>query len=155
MIDVSRQQLSRTLTAVLFVAVLMGLIGIVYLAVTPYQQTDPHTEFYVLGPDGAADGYPSNLTVSETGRFILGVTNNEHQETTYTAVIEHEDGFIYRETLTLADGETWEDEIEISFDEPGEHRLEILLYLGEDVGDDEEPYRELWMTIDVTAEDEE
>lgn len=141
------------LTLALAVVFLIGLSGVVYLAATPYEQTEPNTEFYVLGPDGAAEDYPSNLSVGEKGEFIVGVTNNEHEPMQYTAVVEVEDGGqqFYEETLTLPDGETYEERVEVEFDSAGEYRLNIWLYEGADVGG--EPYRKLWLTVNV-SEDE-
>ena len=71
----------------------------------------------------------------------------------YTAVVEVEDGGqqFYEETLTLPDGETYEERVEVEFDSAGEYRLNIWLYQGSDVSG--EPYRELWLTVNV-SEDE-
>jgi len=141
------------LTLGLAVVFLVGLSGVVYLAATPYEQTEPNTEFYVLGPDGVAEDYPSNLSVGEKGEFIVGVTNNEHESMQYTAVVEVDEGDqqFYEETLTLPDGETYEERVKLEFDSAGEYRLAIWLYKGPDATG--EPYRELWLTVTVTADE--
>lgn len=57
-----------------------------HIATTP-RTGERFTEYYVLGPGGMADDYPTNLTVNETGHVILGAVNREHKEMDYLMVI--------------------------------------------------------------------
>lgn len=145
----TRTLATRALTGVLTVALLVALSGVIYLAITPYQQADAHTEFYVLGPDGVAEQYPTNLTVDEEGEFIVGTTNNEHQEMTYTVVVESEDTRFAVETFTLGTRETLEERVTIAFESPGTYRVDIHLYRGESIQAGQDPYRELWLDVEV------
>lgn len=137
------------LTGVLTIVLLVAFSGVVYLASTPYQQMDPHTEFYVLGPDGEADEYPRNLSVDEEGQFIVGATNNEHERTTYTVVVETDDARFATETFALEDGETWEEPVTIEFESTGTHRVDLYLYRSDSAGRPDAAYRELWLDVEV------
>lgn len=142
--DRTRTRRARVLTVVLAVVFLVALIGVVYIAITPQPQTDTHTELYVLGPDGVAGGYPTNLTVGEAGEFIVGATNNEHRETTYTVVVEAGGTQHSEKRFTIDDGETWEEQFTLTFESPGTHRVGIYLYRGGQADEGGEPYREVW-----------
>ena len=42
----------------------------------------------LLGPGGNASGYPTNLTVNETGNVIIGVANHEGATVSYTVLVD-------------------------------------------------------------------
>lgn len=138
------------LTVVLTIVLLVAFSGVVYLAATPYQQMDPHTEFYVLGPDGVANEYPRNLSVGEEGEFIVGATNNEHERTAYTVVVETDSTRFASETFTIEAGETWEAPVTIEFESAGTHRVNLYLYRSDSAGSTDAAYRELWLDVEVT-----
>jgi uncharacterized membrane protein len=74
-VSVVRAKLERALTWALGIALLGSMLAVGYVAVNPPETTDPYTEFYVLGPEGNASGYPSNLTVGESGAFASIVSD--------------------------------------------------------------------------------
>jgi uncharacterized membrane protein len=41
------------------------------------------TEFYILGPEGKAEGYSQNLSLGEKGEVTLGIVNHEQEEASY------------------------------------------------------------------------
>lgn len=145
-----RRHGTQALTVVLTITLLVAVIGVIYLAITPYQQTDAHTEFYVLGPNGVAEEYPTDLAIDDEGEFIVGATNNEHQEMTYTVVVETEDTRFAEETFTRGEGESWEERVTLAFDSPGTYRVDIYLYRGNSIEAGETPYRELWLDVEVS-----
>ena len=147
--DQTQTRGARALTVALAVVFFVALSGVFYLAITPQQQADAHTELYVLGSDGVAGGHPTNTTVGEEGEFIVGATNNEHQEMTYTVVVEAGETRFAEERFTIDDGETWEEEITIAFGSAGTRRVEIYLYRGRQVEGSIEPHREVWFDIKV------
>lgn len=142
-----RDALHRTLTWGLAVVLVVAVAGTIYLAVNPPETTDPYTEFYILGPGGNASGYPTNLSVGETGMVIVGITNHEHVQTTYTLVLELDNATIDRRNATIADEATWEERVRFSVQEPGRQRLRFLLYKGANEG---EPYRHLRLWLEVS-----
>lgn len=147
--DDLRVRLSRALTWVLAIALLCSVGGVVYVAANPPETTDPYTEFYILGPSGNASGYPTNLTVGERGELIVGVSNHEHETTTYTVALVLANQTVETRTITVADEETWQETMAFTAQEPGRQRLRILLYHGEETTG--EPYRWLRLWVNVSA----
>jgi uncharacterized membrane protein len=119
------------------------------IAVSPPNPTEAYTEFYVLDDDGDAEGYPTNLTVGETGRVIVGVSNHEHDDRTYTVAVVLEDRTLENRTLTVRDERTADFQVDFSASQPGRKRLVFLLYEGEETTG--EPYRKLRLWLDISA----
>lgn len=139
---------SKKITHSLTIILLVGLTGLGVITVYPISLDEPTTEFYVLGPSGDATAYPDNLTVSETGTFIVGVTNHERSETTYTLVLSEGESLLEQRQLTIDEGNTWERKLTYSPDSAGQKQVQLKLYKGsEAVGD---PYRSLRLVIEVT-----
>lgn len=65
------------------VGLLIASGGLAYHIATTPRTGERFTEFYVLGPDGMADDYPTNVTVNESGHVILGAVNREHRDMDY------------------------------------------------------------------------
>ena len=145
----TKQTANRVLTWVLFIALVLALVGVGYVAMSPSAQEDPFTEFYILGPEGEAADYPTNLTVGEEGELIVGITNNEHRDMTYTVVLATGGDVLEERTVDVPDGATWEDDVTFVLDDSGEHRVEILLFVGEAPDSLEDPYRELRLVVEV------
>lgn len=143
-------QLTTILTLMLAALLIASLAGVVYIALTPSTEEDAYTEFYIMGSGGNASNYPTNLSIGETGELIVGITNNEHREMTYTVVLVLGDEPVAERTVDVGDGRTWKDEVQFSPEEAGEKQLDVLLYIGGDADLDAEPYRELQLTIHVS-----
>lgn len=143
----------RIVTVVLALVVFVFLVGVAYIALTPQETTEPHTEFYVLGSAGEASGYPTNLTVGETGTVIVGITNREQRSVTYTVLLRLDDEPIESRTVTVDRGQTWEDRFSFAPESEGRKKLWILLYKGQSPDTTREPYRELWLSVNVTGGD--
>ncbi|MGM0510404.1 MAG: DUF1616 domain-containing protein [Thermoplasmatota archaeon] len=122
------------------------------------------TEFYVLGPEGKADDYQTDLAVNESGHVIVGAVNREHEPVNYTLAIglgysyENMSGSgdiqgeyvnftsnntYYSTDLELSHGQKWEDHLNYSVSSAGDYRLMFMLLR------DEKVYRELhlWITV--------
>jgi len=57
-----------------------------YIIVTPEQITK-FTEFYILGPEGKAEDYPTSVQAGNRSRVIVGVVNHESMPVNYTVRI--------------------------------------------------------------------
>lgn len=79
-------KVDKILTVVLVLAILSSVIALVYVVSFP-REGESFTEFYVLGPDGKASGYPHNLTVNVSAPVILGIANHEHRTVNYTVEV--------------------------------------------------------------------
>ncbi|WP_251328868.1 DUF1616 domain-containing protein [Haloplanus pelagicus] len=138
-------------TLVVAAALLVGLAGVVYVALTPQQATDPYTEFYVLGDDGRAADYPTNLTVGERATVTVGVVNHERRQVTYTLLVRTDDRTLVTRQLAVDRDERREETVSYSFDRSGRVRVQFHLYRGTDAGSGAEPYRRLRLWTNVSA----
>lgn len=157
------------LSAFIVAGLLIAAVGIGGAAVlTP--NGEQFTELYLLndGANGtAADDYQTDLGPGDLGTVILGVTNQEGQERTYTVVeqVQRTDGTgagssvvetdeTDRFELTVADGETVERTVtfEPTLGGGGDVRVVYLLYVGDPPAnpDVDSAYRttHLWLDTD-------
>jgi len=139
-------RLDRALTVALAIAVLGAVGSLAYVVATP-KVGERFTEFYVLGTDGKAEGYPRDVKVGDDVRVTLGVVNDEHETSTYRVAIVI-DGEQVKELgpLVLADGERWEEQVSFQPRAVGSQRkVEFRLFKGEGA----DPYRTLHLWLNV------
>jgi len=151
----SESRLDRTLTVMLAVSIIIAVVSLVYVVVTP-KTGEKFTEFYLLGPNSRAEGYPRNLSVGENATVIIGVANHEYQTFGYTIEIwlinqtndynelENENETLYHHmwfldkiTTTLKHGEVnieepwhpqWEQNYTFNINKDGNFKLAFLLF---------------------------
>ena len=144
----------KVLSVVLAVAI-VGAIGTLgYVVATP-KVGEKFTEFYILGPEGKAANYTTELKVGEEGRVILGIVNHEQERVSYKVEM-----WIDGEKAKLRAGGEDRDEIRVELEHEGkwekevgfvpqkageEQKVEFVLYK------DGEPYFEepLYLWVDV------
>ncbi|MCS7140542.1 MAG: DUF1616 domain-containing protein [Nitrososphaerota archaeon] len=138
--------INTIMTYVLLACLIAAIGATIYIAVTPHVG-ERFTEFYILGPSGKAYGYPTNLTLGESGTVIIGVVNHEYEEVSYRIVI-----LLGNETIAVIDdirlkhNEAWHQNYTFTPKKAGDRmKLEFLLYR-EGI---EKPYRtlHLWVTV--------
>jgi uncharacterized membrane protein len=139
-------RLSKALSVLLMIAIMATATSIVYLAIMPHAGAR-FTEFYILGMDNRAEGYPKEAIAGETVSVILGIVNREQAKTNYriTVVI---DGIKNSEIqpVTLFPDEKWEQVIKFVPTKVGNNqKVEFLLYRDEGTN----PYLSLTLWIDV------
>ena len=140
--------IDRVLTVVLLITILVSICLVVYVVVTP-KQGEKFTEFYMLGMGGMADEYPTQLTVGEDGKLILGVVNHEYADVLYRLEVKLDGEVIHTEQIDLAHDETWEEPFTFKATAEGDNqKLEPLLYI-EDV---DAVYRSLHLWVNVTPQ---
>ncbi len=158
--------LDKALTMGLVISVLFSVSVLAYVATTP-RPGEPFTEFYVLGPGGRAEDYPTFLNVSQEGTVILGVANHEFQRLDYTvrvdlvgvAIVWNESRDA-NETLELnrtpmdrfdvglEHGANWTQPYTFRIDATGLWQVQFLLFRE---GDLATPYRNLHLFVRVGA----
>ncbi len=74
--------LNKKVTLSLVISIIVITASISFLFMTP-RQGEKYTEFYLLDPEGNMENYPTNLTVGEQGRVIIGIENHEYTEVPY------------------------------------------------------------------------
>ena len=82
----TQSKLDKALTVILIGAIIAAIGTLIYVISTP-KVGEKFTEFYILGEEGKAEGYPKQLVVGEEGYVILGIVNHEYEPVTYTAKV--------------------------------------------------------------------
>ena len=149
-VQLARWSQARMIGRVLALALVVSLAGLgvaAYFVATSRGSSERFTEFYVLGPAGKAEAYPSLVKVGENAAVILGLVNHEGGDASYRVVVRIDGGNTnIIDNLVLADGERWERRIALVPTRVGENqKAEFLLY--KDGGSD--PYRSLHLWLDV------
>ncbi|XRO75826.1 DUF1616 domain-containing protein [Methanocaldococcus sp. 28A] len=75
-------KLDKALTVILLIAIISSIATLFYVITHP-KPGEKFTEFYILGPNGKASDYPTELFVGEEGRVIIGIVNHEYRNVTY------------------------------------------------------------------------
>jgi len=138
--------LDRSLTVALAVSIFAALGTFLFVLAKP-EVGERFTEFYLLGPWGEAEGYPTYVLVGQPIRLIVGVINREHEDIQYR-LEKDVDGQNAEQLaeIQLAHDETWEEPFAFSLQQPGEdEKVSFLLYKE----GQEEPYRSLHLWISV------
>jgi uncharacterized membrane protein len=139
-------RLDRILTVILIISIILAISMLVYVIITP-KEGEKFTEFYVLGPNGTASDYPTNLKVEEEGKVIIGIVNHEYANVTYQLEVRLNGEVIDEKSIVLTHNETWESTFTFKAKKEGENqKLEFLLYKE---GIMNEVYRSLHLWVDV------
>ncbi len=75
-------------TTLLLLAIIVMAIGAFAYGETRIMPSERFTEFYLLGPQGNANDYPTRLNVSQNGTVIIGVVNHEYMTVNYTVRVD-------------------------------------------------------------------
>jgi len=124
------------------------------------------TEFYVLGSDGNASGYPTTLNVSQAGSVLLEIVNHEAASVNYTVRVDlvgvvatynattggNETMDVNQTTwswynVTLDNGQDWKQRYTFQIDYAGLWKVRFVLSKSRDISS---IYRELHLFIRVT-----
>ena len=109
----------KVLSVVLVVAISGSIGALGYVVATP-KVGEKFTEFYILGPEGKAANYTTELKVGEEGRVILGIVNHEQEEASYKVEV-----WIDGEKAKLrVEGED-KDEISVELENEGKWEQEV------------------------------
>jgi outer membrane lipoprotein-sorting protein len=118
---------------------------------------EPFTEFYILGPEGKADNYPTNYVLGENGTLIVGITNHEYRHVNYTMDIRLKNTSLPlspdQKHISLGHNDTSKKAITITPPFEGTNmELEFLLF---NEIDNSMPYRNLNLWINVSGKPKE
>ena len=82
------------------------------------------TEFYLLGADGTAEGYPDVLKVGEPATIRLGIVNQEGTETGYAVSLLINESLVAEYgPMRLGPGQRLEQPVTFSLPEPGDGQV--------------------------------
>lgn len=139
-------KLDKTISLILLVLLAVSIVAVVYITVNP-KSGEKFTEFYILGENGKAGNYPTNLTLGETGNLTVGITNREQNTTSYNLVILLNNTTLKNETVTLTKNETKEIAFYFTPTQSGANqKMELLLYKLPNMND---VYRSLNLYINI------
>jgi len=149
-------KIDKMLSVFLIISIVLAISMTVYVIATP-KEGEKFTEFYILGPNGTASDYPTNLKVGEEGKVIIGVVNHEYANVSYWLEVKLNGEVISGKSIELMHNETWESPFTFKAKKKGkDQKLEFLLYKnpfnksvygkGEIRG---EVYRSLHLWVDV------
>jgi uncharacterized membrane protein len=122
---------------------------------------EPSTEFYILGPDGTAENYPTDYVLGENRTIIIGIINHEQKPVNYTMEVRLENTSLplsdIWKNICLGNNETLEKAVAITPPFEGTNmNLQFLLYNNDRKDMLEEsvslPYRDLHLWINVTTQ---
>ena len=144
----SESKVDQILTIVLVLSIIASVSMLAYVIVTP-KQGEKFTEFYILGPEGMADNYPTNLSLQQQGNLIVGVVNHEYENMDYIMKMVMGDESIKEMQVSIEHNETWEQDINFIPPYTGSDlKLNFFLYKNSNFT---EPYRSLHLWLNVSA----
>ncbi len=140
-------RVDRILTVILVISIIASVVMLVYVIVTP-KQGEKFTEFYILGPGGMADDYPTEFILGDSSTVIVGIVNHEYVPINYSlAMVLENESLTRKQEIMLAHNETWEQPVTFTPDRAGtDMKLQFLLYKEYNYTT---PYRDLHLWIDV------
>lgn len=127
-------QVDKAFAVFLAISLIVSGSVLAYIVITP-TDGDKFTELYILDQNHTLENLPTNLTVNETGSFIIGIVCHEHEMTNYRVIIsllnmtgERQNRTLLMYNRTLEHGEDSNETIYFQIDESGEYRLKFELY---------------------------
>ena len=136
--------LDKALTVLLLLSIIVSLAVLVYVIVIP-KQGEKFTEFYILGPGGKAEDYPTSMKVGGNGSVIIGVVNHEYAQVNYTLRIFLGNESLRSQKLALVDNQSYKAEFSFTPVRNGTEKLSFELYRNES----KEPYRSLHLWVNT------
>ena len=133
------------LTLILLISVILSVCTLIY-AITAPKTGEKFTEFYILGPEGKAYNYPTNLSLRENGTVIIGIVNHEYEPTNYKLKIQLGNRTLLEKEITLNHNETLREKFTFTPLEEGNKKMEFLLYRK----NDSTVYRSLHLWVNVS-----
>lgn len=138
--------LDKVFSLLLIASIIGSSATLVYVMVIP-NSGERFTEFYLLGPNGIASDYPTNMTFGEEGKVIIGIVNHEYKNFTYHLEVNFNGTLIHEEHILLIMNEKREISFTFKAIKKGENqKLEFILNKYENI----ENYRILHLWINVT-----
>ena len=110
--------------------ILICAAAIIYMFATP-APSDRFTEFYLLGDNGTAAGYPATVQAGAPVQVTVGVVNHEVTTSSYRVnVISNGATLESLQSPGLAPNQKWEEKASFALSSPGENQtVQFYLYM--------------------------
>ena len=142
-----KSRTDRILTVILILSLALA-IGMLYFVITTPKIGERFTEFYILGPEGKAENYPTILRNNSPSVILVGVVNHEYANVNYTVRIALDKEILTDTWFSSDHNQTWEKNLTFVPDKEGtDMKLEFLLYKDDNFT---APYRDLHLWVNVT-----
>jgi uncharacterized membrane protein len=138
-------KVERLISIIIMIGIILGIIGIFYIILNP-NEGDNYTEFYLLGTNGKAGDYPTNLSTNQKGNLTVGVVNYEHLDSNYLLKITENNKTLKNENITLKNNEKIEIPFNFSENSSGQYKIQFDLYK---LPDTKNVYRSLFILVNV------
>jgi uncharacterized membrane protein len=144
----SKTRLDKVLTVILILSIIISVIMLIYVMITP-KQGEKFTEFYILGDNGKAEGYPKDLEIGKNASVILGIVNHEYVTMNYTLKISLDNDTLSEIDIPLMHNTTWEKKVLFTPSKTGNYiKLGFFLYKENNFS---MPYRDLHLWVNVSS----
>jgi uncharacterized membrane protein len=150
------QSLPDKVLSVVLVVAIVGAIGTLGYVIAKPKVGEKFSEFYILGPNGKAENYPTELKVGEEGKVIVGIVNHEQEDTSYRVEVwlDGEQTMLRiggedmdEISVELKPEEKWEEAVGFVPQKAGEkQKVEFVLYKDGEPYFKEPPY--LWVDVE-------
>ena len=145
-LDLPKSKIDMIITGILIFSIVLA-ISMLYFVITVPKIGEKFTEFYILGPEGKADNYPSSFQYNYPANILIGVVNHEYVSVNYTVRIALDNDTLTDRLLFLEHNATWENNVSFVPDKYGtDMKLKFFLFKEDNFT---APYRELYMWITV------
>jgi uncharacterized membrane protein len=146
-LNTPKSRTDRILTGILIFSIALA-IGMLYFVITTPKIGERFTEFYILGPEGKAENYPTILRNNSPAVVLVGVVNHEYVTINYTVRIALDSEILTDTWFMSGHNQTWEKNLTFVPDREGtDMKLEFLLYKEDNFT---APYRDLHLWVNVT-----
>ncbi len=107
------------------------------------------TEFFVLGPEGTAEGLPARVASGTPTTITVGISNHDGSAQSYQIVVESgAKRLAATGPISVGSGSTWTGIVDFTVPTPGnDQEIRILLLRGSGA----QPYRSLRLEVDAFA----
>ena len=140
-------RVDKILSYILIISIVIAAASVIYIIVNP-SPSEKFTQFYILGSNGKAGNYPTNLSVGENGNLTINVINNEGSTANYQLVVNLENETLENQSFILANGEKKEIPLTFQPKQSGnQQKLEFILYK---LPNKKQSYRYLDLLINVS-----
>jgi uncharacterized membrane protein len=149
-IDLSSWTKAARIDKALYLCLALVVIGALstlgYVIARPKAQ-EAFTNFYILGPGGMMENYPSDVILGQTAEISIGIENHENQNTSYRIETVYDGQKVETPApIVLVNEGTWSSKVVLRPYNAGDNqKVEFLLYKNQESN----PYLTLRLWLDV------
>ena len=151
----------KMIIAIILIAIVIMSGFLIHTMLTKSVTPEQFSAMYVLDSEKQANNYPQTVVLGTNSTFTLwvGVENQKDETLDYSVQIKLDDGSTTEDpsqaepiqvfNRTLVNGETWEFQVTINIDQPGNNRIifELQFYNTET-----DSWEYAWIRLDFTVE---